>query len=377
MPAERVAIVYDCLFPLSTGGGERVYRELAEEFVRAGAEVEYVTRLQWSPASPPVAPFEVSAVLDAPIHDAAGGRRTDTAVRFAIAVFRHLRRSRGRFDVVVVSTLPVLNVFAARLALLGTRTRLVADWLEVWPRRKWVEYSGPVTGTIAAVLQWIGARLCGLSTVNSEFTARRLRAVRPGAAIRVLGLASLAGDPAWAPTATPGGLLFVGRHIADKRVDLLPGVLAAGDDTWTMVVGGAGPETPSVEAEAARLGVAARMTFTGRVDEETLDRLYREAAVLVLPSAREGFGLVVAESAARGTPVVVVDSADNAAADLVLDGVNGFRASRPEAAAIAEAVRRCIDGGEALRRRTRAWYDDVAGGHSLATDARALLEHAG
>ena len=44
----------------------------------------------------------------------------------------------------------------------------------------------------------------------------------------------------------------------------------------------------------------------------------------MLPSRREGYGLVVIEAAARGTPVVVVAGPDNAAVELVAEGENGF-----------------------------------------------------
>jgi glycosyltransferase involved in cell wall biosynthesis len=43
------------------------------------------------------------------------------------------------------------------------------------------------------------------------------------------------------------------------------------------------------------------------VDERTLAALYRRAAVLLLPSEREGFGLPVIEALASGTPVVASD----------------------------------------------------------------------
>ena len=46
--------------------------------------------------------------------------------------------------------------------------------------------------------------------------------------------------------------------------------------------------------------------------------------VFVLPSEREGFGMVVVEANACGLPVVVVEGSMNAAADLVQEGVNGF-----------------------------------------------------
>jgi len=59
--------------------------------------------------------------------------------------------------------------------------------------------------------------------------------------------------------------------------------------------------------------------------------------VLVNPSAREGFGLVVAEAASRGTPSVVVAGEDNAAAELVVEGENGFVAASVTPAALGGA----------------------------------------
>ena len=44
----------------------------------------------------------------------------------------------------------------------------------------------------------------------------------------------------------------------------------------------------------------------------------------MLPSRREGYGLVVVEACAAGTPSVVVADPDNAATELIEEGVNGF-----------------------------------------------------
>ena len=55
---------------------------------------------------------------------------------------------------------------------------------------------------------------------------------------------------------------------------------------------------------AQEAGVAHRLTVTGRVESEALVRLYQKAALTLVPSRYEGFGLPAVESMACGTPVV-------------------------------------------------------------------------
>ena len=58
------------------------------------------------------------------------------------------------------------------------------------------------------------------------------------------------------------------------------------------------------------------------------------ATCLLLPSTREGYGMVVIEAAAKGVPSVLVAAPDNASTEHITDGVNGFVApdlSRPGA----------------------------------------------
>ena len=45
---------------------------------------------------------------------------------------------------------------------------------------------------------------------------------------------------------------------------------------------------------------------------------------MLLPSSREGYGLVVVEASARGVPSVVVAGGDNAATELIAPGENGL-----------------------------------------------------
>ena len=363
----RIAVAYDCLFPLTTGGGERQYGQFADAWARAGHDVTYLTRRQWTGAPPARAGVDVVAVSgEIELYDDAGGRRPAGALRFAAGLFRHLVTHRRSYDALVVSALPVLNVLAARLALLGTRTRICSDFLEVWRPDQWLAYSGPVTGRVAATLQRVAVRISPLVSCHSRMNGRRLAAegarrdpvVSPGL---IAGTVLDAPGPRAADL--PPTLLYVGRHIADKRVEAIPAALAWARERvpgLRAVVLGEGPQRAAVRREVERLGLHDAVDLPGFVSEDELDARLREAAVLVNPSRREGYGLVVVEACAVGTPVVLVDAEDNASVELVEDGVNGYVAASTEPAVLGAAVVRAVEAGEPLRRSARAWYEAAA-----------------
>jgi glycosyltransferase involved in cell wall biosynthesis len=377
VPSLRVAIAYDCLYPVNTGGGERVYRRIAELLVERGHRVDYLTRRQWD-GDAPDASFRVIPVWTGEISDDGGGRLPGAAVGFARALSGYLRRHRRDYDLVVVSALPVLNVFGVRAALLGTRTRVVSDWLEVWSWRKWREYSGALVGSIAFVLQLAGLRIAGDITVNSSFTSARVRRYRRRSAPLVLGLLDLVDTPRMTGSAPVdrGLVVFAGRHIPDKQVVSLPAAIAAARRSRNdvhLVVAGSGPETQRLRDAVAASGQEDVIRIAGRVDDDELDRLMGSAAVLVNPSRREGFGLVVAEAAARGTPSVVVAGEDNASVELVHDGVNGFVAPSVAPADLGAAIVRALDAGETLRASTRDWFAGARETENLGRSVDELL----
>lgn len=377
--SSTVAVAYDCLFPYSTGGGERQYRAFADELGRRGLEVDYLTAVQWEGATPVEERFRIRPVTGRlSLYSADGVRRIPAALRYAAALFRALVRRRRRYAAVIVSGLPIFNVFAARLALLGSGTRLVVDYLEVWHRRQWVEYSGAVTGTIAWVLQRAAIAITPLATCHSQLSATRLRreglrrppVVSPGLIDGAVDVA------APSPATTPPYVLYVGRHIPDKRVEALPAAVAAaraGIPDLRLVVLGTGPSSDAVRAEVRRVGGDEWTDFPGFVSDAELDTLLHGALCLANPSRREGYGLVVVEANAHGTPVVLVADEANAATELIDDGVNGVVAPSTRPDDLARAIRAVADGGDDLRRTSRAWYDTAVGTRTIRRTVEGIL----
>jgi glycosyltransferase involved in cell wall biosynthesis len=68
-----------------------------------------------------------------------------------------------------------------------------------------------------------------------------------------------------------------------------------------------GPFPPAHQQLALNLGVDDRISVLPSLDRQLLAAVYRRAALLLLTSEREGFGLPLVESLASGTPVVASD----------------------------------------------------------------------
>ncbi|MEH3088062.1 MAG: glycosyltransferase [Microbacterium arborescens] len=382
MSARRpVAIAYDCLFPYTTGGGERQYRAFAEAMIDRGRPVEYLTARQWDDAHVPAERFAVRTVTGRlRLYDAEGVRRSAAAVRFAAGLFAGLVRRRRSYDAVLVSGLPVLNVFAARLALVGSRTPLAVDFLEVWGRHQWVDYAGQTMGNVAWGLQRLAIALTPIATCHSQLSARRLRAegfrrelvVSPGL------IDDRSAPPATTATAPsdPPVVLYAGRHIADKRVESIPAAVAYARRTTPdlrLVILGSGPQSPAVDAAITAVHGESWTDRPGFVSEGELAELMASATALVNPSRREGYGLVVVEAAATGTPVVLVDGESNAATELVRPGVNGAIAQSAEAESLGAAIAEVVAAGDDLRARTREWYSQAIRTRTIGRTVDGIL----
>jgi glycosyltransferase involved in cell wall biosynthesis len=357
----RICLVYDCLFPHTVGGAERWYRNLALRLRDEGHTVTYVTLRQWDRGEAPDLPG-VEVVVAGPrmaLYGGPGQRRILPPLVFGAGVLWHLTRRGRRYDVVHTASFPYFSVLAAGVARPLGRYRLVVDWHEWWTRGYWREYLGR-----AGDVGWWVQALCA-KVPQRAFCFARLTASR----LRDAGLQPTVLEGEYAGPLTPrepqpasDTVVFAGRHIPEKRVPAVVAAVAAVQGVRGVVFGD-GPERGKVLAEIERLG--APVTAPGFVSPEEVERTLATALCMLLPSSREGYGMIVVESAAAGVPSVVVAAPDNAAVELVEEGVNGVIARSAEAADLETAVQKVIDAGPALREQTADWFARNAQERSL------------
>lgn len=100
-------------------------------------------------------------------------------------------------------------------------------------------------------------------------------------------------------------VLFVGRMVEYKGIDILLRALAGLEGVHAMMVGD-GPRRLALQELAGDLGLAGRVSFEGEVSDERMAELYAACDLFVLPSVTraEAFGLVQLEAMAAGKAVV-------------------------------------------------------------------------
>jgi glycosyltransferase involved in cell wall biosynthesis len=378
----RICLIYDCLFPYTVGGAERWYRNLAERLVADGHEVTYLTLRQWERGEHLDLDPHIRVVTVGPrmalYTDGSppSRRRILPPLVFGAGVLWHLLRYPRRYDVVHTCAFPYFSLLAAALARLLGRYGLVTDWFEVWSRDYWRRYLGGLGGRVGELVQ----RLCALVPQRafcfSELHAQRLRDLGLRGPVTLLrGLYTSSIEPARPRQADPL-VLFAGRLIPEKRVTAGVAAVASAASRIEGLHGvfyGDGPEREALAAAIAEHDASAFISAPGFADGALVDADMRRALCVLLPSEREGYGMVVVEASAHATPVVVASAPDNAAVELVEDGVNGVVADGAGPEAIAEAIVRVHEAGLAMRESTALWFSENAERLSLESSLQAVL----
>ncbi|HII91281.1 MAG TPA: glycosyltransferase family 4 protein [Methanosarcina sp.] len=360
----KIAFVYDAVYPWVKGGAEMRIHELGKRLSARGHEVHIFGVKWWEGENT----FEYEGMILHGVCKArnlyVNGRRSiSEAIIFAMKLFPALRKEN--FDLIDVSVFPYFSCFTVKVVSVFKKVPSVFTWHEVWDDY-WYEYLGragifgllvekavsKLSRNNVAVSKWTKGRLEGLGVPEERITVisngidlNKISGIEPNWEKNPMGLECKAYD-----------LIFAGRLIKEKNVDLLIKAVAflkADFPYLRCCIVGDGPEKLALVELAKKTGVYENIEFAGFQEYGTLIGKIKASKMLVLPSSREGFGMVVIEAFACGIPVVTVRAKYNAAQGLVENGVDGFVVELDERE-IAKAVIKIIGNTSRSKKASEA-----------------------
>lgn len=294
--------------------------------------------------------------------------------------YRRAQREKVHFDVVVeeINTLPYFAPWFTAAPVVLWMHQLAR---EVW----WYEAPRPLAA-VGFLLERSYLRLyrknpalvLSASTrqdlLELGFSADHVQIVPPGIE---------PGDPAAALSEKEDGLLvYVGRITPSKRVDHLVEALArvrrSGIEARLEIVGAGEPSAQAaVERVARGRGIEGHVRFSGYVDEQAKRDLLARAALTVMASAREGWGLAITEANSVGTPSVVYDRPG--LRDSTIHERTGLLTS-PNPQALADGIIRALTEPDLyahLQAGALAWSREFTWERASTAFEKALLQVAG
>jgi glycosyltransferase involved in cell wall biosynthesis len=352
-PAMRIAMIGQRGIPATFGGIERAVEELGAQLASRGHEVVVYCRSGYVEGPPVVhrgmtlrdLPTVNSKHLEAFVHT---GLATADAMRQGFDILHFHALGPGLF---------------APMARLDRRTRVVQTIHGLDDQRaKW----GSCAQRILRVGAWTSARVPHATIVVSRdlqrhYLERWRRATHaiPNGVSRGVQASSYEEIQRRFGLEPGSYVLFVGRVIPEKAVDLLVTAFGNLDTDLRLVIAGGSSHTDAYAARVKDLADAdPRILLTGFVYDETLAQLYSHAAAFVLPSELEGLPLSLLEAASYGVPVVASDIPPHLE---ILGGEapGGRLFEVGSAGGLTDALERSLGGGTAEREGARRLRDKV------------------
>ena len=206
-------------------------------------------------------------------------------------------------------------------------------------------YDFPTKWYVRPALRWTLQHAGALTAITEDCRQHALRAGAPADHIRLVFNGTdlrrfSPGDNGKADDRFGPNMIFACRQLFPRKG--IRFLLEAGAQLkpqfpdLKIVLAGDGFERPALAQLAEQLGIGGDVTFLGWVPNAELPPYYRAAAVSVIPSLEEGFGIPAAE--AMGCEVAVVASDAGGLPEVVENEVTGLVVPRGDSAALAQAI---------------------------------------
>ncbi|HOL42094.1 glycosyltransferase family 4 protein [Methanospirillum sp.] len=318
----KIAFVYDVLYPETIGGVEKRIFEIGTRLAQRGHEIHLFPMSPGKEKSIFVRDGLIIHPVCRPMGLYTGGRRSIIqALLYSCHLFPVLLKVN--VDIIDCQNFPYFPVIVSRLVGFLKKETCVITWHEAWGSY-WYRYLG-LAGIGGRVTEKIALLLSGSSIAVSHHTAERMKieGYRDNPVIIPNGI-TLENIRKIEPDKKTTDVIFIGRFIPEKHPELVvEAVRILGEEipdlTCTMI--GDGPMMTRIVKMIHDFGLSENIHLYGFVsDYQDVIRRMKSARVFVLPSEREGFGIVCIEAMACGLPIITTNYPLNAASVHVLPG---------------------------------------------------------
>ena len=174
--------------------------------------------------------------------------------------------------------------------------------------------------------------------------------------------------------------LFLGALSKDKGIEYALEVfkeINMKDPGWQFWIVGKGSKDylKALQKKAKDLGIAKKIKFWGFVSEQKKFELLSKAHVMINPSVREGWGLVVIEAAAMGTPTIAFNV--SGLRDSIINNKTGILCHFPDTKEMAQKASRLLnnkDRYEKMRKACIFWSKNFSWGKSTSESLHLIEE---
>ncbi len=348
----KLAFVYDQCYPFTIGGGEKRLYLLSRELAKRKYEVHVFTQKYWN--GPDAMEFEGTFLHGVckprKQFNKIGKRSVFSALVFSLLLMPKLFSEK--FDHVDCQVFPFFSIFLCKLYCIAEKIPLTVTCFEFWDSY-WFNYLG-FMGFFGKIVEKRSLNLANRIIVLSETVSKRL--LKSGFSGKKIFLIKPGIEfPKESFYKTETDVVFAGRLIREKNAGLLIeaiSIIAKKNKPISCVIVGNGPEKKKLQECCRKLSLGKNIKFLDFVSEQELSKIFFKSKVFVLPSEREGFGLVCLEAMAHGLPAITTYSELNAAKDLVEDGFNGFNCDFNRIS-VAEKISKLLDDKILLEKMSK------------------------
>ena len=324
----KIALIYDAIYPFIKGGAEKRFYEIAKRLSKKGHQV-YLYGMKFWEGNKVIKSQGIyyhGICKPKSLYEKNGKRSIKEAIYFGLNCLKLIKED---FDIIDSSNFPYFSLFACKLISIIKRKPLCATWHEVWGKNYWYEYIG-WKGYLGYIIEKLAVLMPVKIISVSEHTTYKLKNELNSKKLIYTVSNGIEFDliTKIKPAKEKSDVIFAGRLMSYKNIDILIKAIKIvkekNPEIKSLIIGD-GPEKKTLETLTQKLNLGENIKFLGFLENQNdVYALMKSSKVFVLPSTREGFGIVVIEANACGIPVITVDYKDNAARDIIEEGKNGY-----------------------------------------------------